>query len=428
MLPGGKTEPLVTELPKYSSDISPDGGWLVASDGNYPKLGLWNLAERKFILNLEGSTVSRRNIKFAGENLVVMDVTPVGGQPPRALGCWDRKTGILLARLPLTRPDEFVEGIFTAPNGSFAVLRIKHNPAPTGNEPNLLQIWRLPKPGQVHGPVKPPTAAPAKAETPDAQKQVWRDALAEAPLKEVTATADHTDKGYLLPNGKHYRFPAQPLQDGALRVRATVTPGRSVELCFFMGGAGGSHFRLRSAPDSRQQHLNYIPKPGADLTLARTAVLPADGLPYDLLFARVAGKLWVTLNGEVIMHAAAPDATTPGQFGIDCLLDSSVHLLNADYLPLDGLPEAEALLAEHRVLPGLEGREHLRGEGLVDLVEVEVLQREAVALLVLVKELDLHLRHVHAGGAIAPASLATHAQVERGAHRLRGKIRTELPG
>ena len=41
--------------------------------------------------------------------------------------------------------------------------------------------------------------------------------------------------------------------------------------------------------------------------------------------------------------------------------------------------EAEALLAEHRVLPRLERREHLRGERLVDLVEVEVLQRQALA-------------------------------------------------
>ena len=41
--------------------------------------------------------------------------------------------------------------------------------------------------------------------------------------------------------------------------------------------------------------------------------------------------------------------------------------------------EAEALLAEHRVLPRLQRGEHLRGERLVDLVEVEVLQRQAVA-------------------------------------------------
>ena len=37
--------------------------------------------------------------------------------------------------------------------------------------------------------------------------------------------------------------------------------------------------------------------------------------------------------------------------------------------------EAEPLLAEDRVLPRLQGGQHLRGERLVDLVEVEVLQR-----------------------------------------------------
>ena len=37
--------------------------------------------------------------------------------------------------------------------------------------------------------------------------------------------------------------------------------------------------------------------------------------------------------------------------------------------------EAEPLAAEHRVLPGLQRAQHLRGERLVDLVEVEVLER-----------------------------------------------------
>ena len=41
---------------------------------------------------------------------------------------------------------------------------------------------------------------------------------------------------------------------------------------------------------------------------------------------------------------------------------------------------AELLLAEVRVLPGLQRAQHLRGEGLVDLVEVEVLQRQAGAV------------------------------------------------
>ena len=41
--------------------------------------------------------------------------------------------------------------------------------------------------------------------------------------------------------------------------------------------------------------------------------------------------------------------------------------------------EAEALLAEDRVLPRRERGQHLRGERLVDLVEVEVLERQAAA-------------------------------------------------
>ncbi len=45
-----------------------------------------------------------------------------------------------------------------------------------------------------------------------------------------------------------------------------------------------------------------------------------------------------------------------------------------------------------------------------------VLQRIAVAGVIVMQELDFHLRHVHAGGALAPAALARHAQVERLEH------------
>ena len=41
------------------------------------------------------------------------------------------------------------------------------------------------------------------------------------------------------------------------------------------------------------------------------------------------------------------------------------------------LVAAEHLLAVVGILPGLQRRQHLRGEGLVDLVEVEVLQLSA---------------------------------------------------
>ena len=44
------------------------------------------------------------------------------------------------------------------------------------------------------------------------------------------------------------------------------------------------------------------------------------------------------------------------------------------------LVAAELLLAERRVLPGLQRAEHLRGEGLVDLVVVEVAEAEAGAV------------------------------------------------
>src|SRR5690606_23664107 len=43
------------------------------------------------------------------------------------------------------------------------------------------------------------------------------------------------------------------------------------------------------------------------------------------------------------------------------------------------LLQPQALLAEDRVLPGLQRAEHLRREGFMDLVEVEVLKAQAVA-------------------------------------------------
>lgn len=154
MLPGGKMEPLVTELPQYYSDLSPAGNWLVSS--NNGKLGIWDLATRKFTHNLENSTITNRAISFAGEDLVLMNEKPSEAGLFRNLQCWDRRTGVLLAKPAVTRPDEYYEKVIGAPNGTFAVLRIKHTPPPAGGEQNLLQIWRLPKPGEIHQSAKQP--------------------------------------------------------------------------------------------------------------------------------------------------------------------------------------------------------------------------------------------------------------------------------
>ncbi len=70
--------------------------------------------------------------------------------------------------------------------------------------------------------------------------------------------------------------------------------------------------------------------------------------------------------------------------------------------------EAEPLLAEDRVLPGLQRAQHLGGERLVDLVEVEVAEPEAVALE--------HPRH-RVGGGHQQALLLGH-EVDRGGLRV----------
>ena len=192
-----------------------------------------------------------------------------------------------------------------------------------------------------------PEAEALKLAGVDAAKQSkttqWRDALAEAPLKEVIAKADHNAQGWLLPVGEHWVFPDQPLRDGALRIRATEAPGALAELCLFPGDPVPS-YHARFDRNTGECILDYNPKPGEGSALARKKVLPAEGKPYEFLLARVAGQLHVALNGEVILRGAGQDAL-PGKFGINCIpkYATNVRILKAEYLNLDGLPEAEAL-------------------------------------------------------------------------------------
>src|SRR5262249_49002324 len=80
-----------------------------------------------------------------------------------------------------------------------------------------------------------------------------------------------------------------------------------------------------------------------------------------------------------------------------------------------------------------KSRERLQARGVMrvarHVADQPVAQRGAVPALVVREKLDLHARHVDAGGTFAPASLAGDTELERLAHRgLRGIVRAKLAG
>src|SRR3546814_13718547 len=80
------------------------------------------------------------------------------------------------------------------------------------------------------------------------------------------------------------------------------------------------------------------------------------------------------LRGEVGQDRNDP--ATRGSEGVGGRKGRAVHVQLAAIDGTEGGLAPEALLAEHRVLPGLQRREALGGERLVDLVVVEVLEGE----------------------------------------------------
>src|SRR5882757_6075012 len=61
------------------------------------------------------------------------------------------------------------------------------------------------------------------------------------------------------------------------------------------------------------------------------------------------------------------------------MADRKTASLHVEFGPIDGTErtrQSQLIAAENRIGPGLEGAEHLSGESLVDLVEIEVLQRK----------------------------------------------------
>jgi hypothetical protein len=173
---------------------------------------------------------------------------------------------------------------------------------------------------------------------------VWRDALAEAPLKKVIATADHTDKGYLLPPGNHWEFPAQPVRAGAIRVLAVTEAGSPNHLSLNFGLPGTrDHYQVFFRRKLNECGLAYLKEGMPERRLAlKKGVHLADGEPHEFLLARIADQFYFLLNGEVILQAAEPDATAR-YLTLNCFGDTRARVQKVEYLNLDGVSAAEAL-------------------------------------------------------------------------------------
>ncbi len=200
------------------------------------------------------------------------------------------------------------------------------------------------------------TGAAATSATPT---PVWRDALAEAPLKKVIATANHTDKGYLLPPGNHWEFPAQPVRAGAIRVLAATEAGSPNHLSLNFGLPGTrDHYQVFFRRKLNECGLSYLKEGLPERRLAlKKGVTPADGEPHELLLARIADQFYFLLNGEVILQAAEPDPTAR-YLTLNCFGDTHARVQKVEYLNLDGVSETEAL----RLLGVDEQRNDLRGK------------------------------------------------------------------
>ena len=228
-------------------------------------------------------------------------------------------------------------------------------PAPSRSKPLLIGViaavifgmgswlgWKMIHPGtRIVGGIPPAISPGTGGTSPAASTAPWRNAFVEPPLSEFIKNAPHTAQGYLLPMGNHWKYPAQAVSAGALRVRATSEDSRMI-LNFHHddGGAGGAarvFFRPGKcilAYNLRIDVPNTLLAEKEDVNLGSSA--------HDFLLIRLAGRLHVVLDGRTIIEAADPNPA-PGRFSLECGADNRLHAEKVEYLLLDGVPEASAL-------------------------------------------------------------------------------------
>ena len=182
-----------------------------------------------------------------------------------------------------------------------------------------------------------PTPAPRSVTAPAAR---WRDALAEAPLKEVIAKAEHTAQGYLLPEQNHWKISPKSVRTGALRVRASSSSAHFVCLCIFLDDGGVQRVRFREP--KKESVLSRGAAGAVEIDVAvRSGISCTDGQPHEVLFARHGGQLWATFDGQMIHQEPDPNSV-PGKFAIAIFGDARIFVDKVEYLDLDNVPDAAA--------------------------------------------------------------------------------------
>ncbi len=206
--------------------------------------------------------------------------------------------------------------------------------------------WKNLHPGPPHVGAKPaviiPDAGSDSGKLPAAESAPWRNAFDESPLKDLIVNSKHSAKGWLLRMGNHWKYPAQPVLAGALRVRAT-SEDSSMILNFHHddGAATGGAARVFFRPGTCV--LAYNTRNGLPNTrLAEKDDVNLGDSTHDFLLVRIAGKLRVVLDGRTIIETADPNPAA-GRFSLECGSDNRLHVEKAEYLILDGVPEARAL-------------------------------------------------------------------------------------
>jgi hypothetical protein len=184
-----------------------------------------------------------------------------------------------------------------------------------------------------------PSPQASASSAPSASPQ-WREAFAEAPLKDIIAKADHNDRGWLLPPGNHWAV-TPPLHAGAIRVRATLEKG----LGFLLESSvkDGERF-IRTLVNINGEARTYATqRPEPDQLLATMdGVSFARDKRFEFMLVRAGGRLWTVLDGKVILQSKDPEPL-PTQLVVDTDRNGQVHVETIEVLNLDGFPEAEAL-------------------------------------------------------------------------------------
>ena len=170
---------------------------------------------------------------------------------------------------------------------------------------------------------------------------LWHDAISESPMKEMIAKAERTERGYRLPDFNHWIIFPQAQQAGAVRVRATGLGEKFVTLYVLFDDRTAERIRFRAQSEAWVLSYGMLVQGERDFA-SKEESSPNDGKPHDLIFARIGGRLLVTLDGKMVFDEA-DQSSLPGRFTLEIYEGAKAFVEKLEYLELDGVSEPEAL-------------------------------------------------------------------------------------